>query len=295
MKTKHLFYLLPLLTSISGCEIKIPYEPKSLDPNVTYDNVYLIMGQSNASGVSPHAYLKEKERDVYQKYTECNDKVLMSFDADERIQKDFVPTKWGFGCAEDFFGPEIGMSEMLSQKEETSYLIKASYSGSCLLSQYVNKDGQKLQLYKRYINFIKQQLKTLESQGKNPRVRGVFWMQGESDSYLYPDSKYYIDGERYFVKYLRSDLNDWIYDYFNFVDAYIYSRGTWYYPEVINGCKEELSKEDEHFYCIKTNGEDDSAIRLSLKSESGQGDDAAHYDAESMLLLGKTAGEYIIK
>lgn len=299
MKIKQLLLLLPLITCISGCSgettIEIPYEPKPLDTNVTYDNVYLIMGQSNASGVSPHAFLKEKEADVYQKYTQGNDKVLMSFDTDERIQKEFVPTKWGFGCGEDFFGPEIGMAETLSQKEETSYIIKASYGGSCLLSQYVNKNGKKLQLYNRYIKFIKQQLKSLESQGKNPRVRGVFWMQGESDSYLYPDSKYYIDGERYFVKYLRSDLNDWIYDYFNFVDAYIFSRGTWYYPEVINDCKEKLSKEEDHFYCIKTNGEDETAIRLSLKSESGQGDDAAHYNAESMLLLGKTAGEYIIK
>ena len=46
-------------------------------------------------------------------------RLIMSFDADERIQKEFVPTKWGFGCGEDFFGPEIGMAETLSQKEET--------------------------------------------------------------------------------------------------------------------------------------------------------------------------------
>ena len=295
MKIKRLFYLIPLVTCVSGCEIKIPYEPKTLDPNVTYDNVYLIMGQSNASGVSPHTYLEEKEGDVYRKYTEGNSNVLMSFDTDERIQKDFVPVKWGFGHSEEFFGPEIGMAETLSQNEETSYIIKASYSGSCLLTQYVKSTGQKLELYKRYIEFIKQQLKLLESQGKTPRVRGVFWMQGESDSILYPGSEKYLDGERYFFKYLRSDLNDWIYDYFNFVDAYIFTRGLWTHPEIINNCKETLSKEDEHFYCIKTNGEDDNAIRLSLKCESDQGNDAAHYDAESMLLLGKTAGQYIIK
>lgn len=295
MKIKRLLCLIPLVGCISGCEIKIPYEPKTLDPNVTYDNVYLIMGQSNASGVSPYAYLEEKEGDVYRKYTEGNAKVLMSSDTDERIQKDFVPVKWGFGHSEEFFGPEIGMAETLSQKEETSYIIKASYSGSCLLTQYVKSTGQKLDLYKRYIEFIKQQLKLLESQGKTPRVRGVFWMQGESDSNLYPGSEKYLDGERYFIKYLRSDLNDWIYEYFNFVDAYIFTRGLWTHPEIINNCKETLSKEDEHFYCIKTNGEDDNAIRLSLKCESNQGDDAAHYDAESMLLLGKTAGQYIIK
>ena len=295
MKMKKLPFLLPIIGLLTCCEINIPYEPKSLDPNITYDNVYLIMGQSNASGVSPHIFLKENEADVYQKYAEGNSKVLISFDTDERIQKDFTPVKFGFGHNEEFFGPEIGMAETLSQKEETSYIIKASYSGSCLLTQYVKSTGQKLELYKRYIAFIKEQLKLLESQGKTPRVRGVFWMQGESDASLYPSSGKYLDGERYFIRYLRSYLNDWIYDYFNFVDAYIYSHGIWNHPEIINSCKEELSKEDDHFYCIKTNGEDENAIKLSLKSESDQGDDAAHYDAESMLLLGKTAGQYIIK
>ena len=71
----------------------------------------------------------------------------------------FVDVQLGQGNGSHSFGPEIGMAETLSQKEETSYLIKASYSGSCLLSQYVNKTGQKLSLYKRYIKFIKQQLK----------------------------------------------------------------------------------------------------------------------------------------
>ena len=294
MKIKQLLFLLPLITSISGCSnetnIEIPYEPKPLDANVTYDNVYLIMGQSNASGVAPHEHLKEKEVDLYQKYSEGNTKVLMSYDVDERIQKEYVPTKWGFGNNEDLFGPEIGIAETLSQKEETSYIIKASYSGSCLLTQYVKDTGQKQKLYNRFIEFIKGQLRLLEKQGKTPRVRGLFWMQGESDSHLYPRSDKYLKGERYFINYLRSDLNDWIYDYFNFVDAYISTKGTWTHPEVINKCKENLSKEDEHFYCIKTNGEDENAINLSLKDN-----DIAHYDAASMLLLGKTAGQYIIK
>ena len=293
MKTKKLLCLLPFISCLACCEIKIPYEPKTLDPNVTYDNVYLIMGQSNASGVSPHAFLAEKEPDVYAKYTQGNQKVLISYDVDGHVENSFVPVKFGFGNTEEFFGPEIGMAEVLSQSEETSYFIKASYSGSCLLTQYVKSNGQKLELYNHYIAFIKQQLKVLESQGKTPRVRGVFWMQGESDSGLYPSSDKYLDGERYFFKYLRSDLNDWIYDHFNFVDAYIFTRGLWNHPEIINNCKEKLAEEDEHFYCIKTNGEDENAIRLSLKCETGQGDDAAHYDAESMLLLGKTAAQYI--
>lgn len=292
MKYKVLPLILPLLV---GCARNTSYNPKTLDPNVTYDNVYLIMGQSNASGVSPHSFLQTNQPEIYQRYIEGNNKVLISYDVDERIETNYVPTKFGFGNTEEFFGPEIGIADELSKIEETSYIIKASYSGSCLQTQYVNKKGKEFDLYKRYIRFIKQQLKVLEKQGKTPRVRGVFWMQGESDSFL-EHSETYKEALQHFYEYLRSDLNDWIYDHFNFVDAYIFTRGIcWVNPEVINTCKQEFADTNEHCYCIKTNGEDETAIKLYLKCETGEGDDLAHYDSQSELLLGQTAAQYLIK
>ena len=295
MKIQRILLLTPFLLSVSGCSNKIPYQPKKLDPNTTYDNVYLIMGQSNASGVSPYSYLQESNPEIYQKYMTGNSKVLMSYDVDERVETNFVNTKFGFGNTDELFGPEIGMAEVLSSYEDSSYIIKASLSGSCLQTQYVDKKGVKLKWYFRFINFIKNQLKVLEKQGKNPRVRGVFWMQGESDSFL-KNSETYRVAEQFFFEYLRSDLNNWIYEYFNFVDAYIYTGGIcWVNPEIINDCKQHLADENEHCYCIKTNGEDENAIKLYLKCETGEGDDLAHYDSKSILLLGKTAGGYIIK
>ena len=292
MKMQRFLFIIPLI-SLCGCT---SYNPKKLDPNVTYDNVYLIMGQSNASGISQHAYLKDSSPELYQKYTQGNDKVLISYDCDQRIEKNYVPVKFGFGNTEEFFGPEIGISEVLSQKEETSYIIKATWSGSCLMTEYVSNKGTKLKHYKRFIRFIDEQLETLKQQGKKPRVRGVFWMQGESDSFL-EDSNTYYQAESYFLKYLRHDLNDYIYDHFNYVDAYIKTGGIcWVNPEIINDCKQRLADENDHCYCIKTNGEDNTAINLILKSDSGEDpNDLAHYDSKSMILLGKTAGEYLIK
>ena len=291
--------LLPLVLfslCLSGCSESRSYSPKPLDPNVKYDDVYLIMGQSNASGVSYYSFLESSHPNIYQKYMEGNSNVLISYDTDDRIENNYVPTKFGFGNNSDFFGPEIGIAEVLEKEETTtSYIIKATYSGSCLLTQYVNKKGKKLKLYKRFIKFIKNQLKTLEEDGKTPRVRGVFWMQGESDSFVKTSSDY-RQGEQYFYEYLRSDLNNWIYDHFNFVDAYIFTRGIcWVNPEIINDCKQKLADENEHCYCIKTNGEDDEAIKLYIKSETGEGEDLAHYDSKSMLLLGETAGKYLVK
>lgn len=295
MKIKELLLLLPLSILVSGCSNEIYYQPKELDPNKTYDNVYLLMGQSNASGVSQHRYLKDSNPDIYQKYTEGNSKVLISYDTDNRIKKKYVPTKFGYGNTDEFFGPEIGMAETIEQKDESAYIIKATYSGSCLQTEYVDKRGKKYKYYYRFVSFIQKQLKELANQGKNPRVRGVFWMQGESDSFL-QNSSDYRQAEQYFFEYLRSALNGYIYDHFNFVDAYIYTRGIcWVNPEVINDCKQHLADENDHCYCIKTNGEDENAIKLDIKSETGEDDDLAHYDSKSMLLLGKTAGEYITK
>ena len=295
MKIQRILLFIPLAISLFGCTDSTKYKPKELDPSVKYDDVYLIMGQSNASGVAEFSYLENSQPEIYRKYIYGNEKVLMTYDTDERIENNYVPTKFGFGNNETFFGPEIGIAETLSEQEESSYIIKATYSGSCLQTQYVDKQGKKYKLYSRFVKFIKKQLKLLETEGKNPRVRGVFWMQGESDSFVEHSETYEI-AELYFLKYLRSDLNNWIYDHFNFVDAYIYTRGIcWLNPEIINTCKQNLADNNEHCYCIKTNGEDKNSINLFLKCETGDGDDLAHYDSKSMLLLGQTAGQYLLK
>ena len=294
---KHLKSLL-LISAIAlliGCTNSISYSPKELDPNTEYSNVYLLMGQSNASGVAEASYLESKEPEIYQKYTEGNTKVLISYNTGFQVNNDFVPTKFGQGHVQENFGPEIGMAEALNNLDEISYIIKSCEGATSLMTQYVSEKGKKLKLYTKYVGFVKQQLKALEKEGKTPRVRGVFWLQGESDSFLEYSYKY-KDAEEWFFKYLRHDLNAYIYDHFNFVDAYIFTRGIcWVNPEIINDCKQRFADENEHCYCIKTNGEDETAIKLYLKCETGEGDDLAHYDSQSNILLGKTAVEYLIK
>ena len=295
MKSKRYLSIIPLFFYLLSCSSKQTYNPKELDPNVKYDDVYLIMGQSNASGISAYSFLETYEPDIYQRYIVGNDKVLMCYDTDDRIEKNYVITKFGYANTSEFFGPEIGIAEVISEVEDSSYIIKATYSNTCLQTQYVSSTGKKLRYYKRFISFIKNQLKALEKLNKTPRVRGVFWMQGESDTFL-EDSWKYKDAEQYFLDYLRIDLNKWIYDHFNFVDAYIFTRGIcWPNPEYVNDCKQYIADNNEHCYCIKTNGEDENAIKLYLKCETGEGDDLAHYDSRSTLLLGRTAGEYLIK
>ena len=297
MKLNKLLLVLPIIFSVSGCTSKYDtsYQPKELEAGKTYENVYLIMGQSNASGVSPFSFVESYDADLYQRYMQGNENVLITYDVDGRVENNYIPTKFGCGCNNETFGPEIGIAEVLSKKQDISYIIKASYGGTCLMTQYVSETGKKLELYNHYIEFIQKQLNKLEEEGKNPRLRGMFWMQGESDSFLNYKSKYDV-AEQYFLDYIRHDLNDWIYEYFNFVDAYIFTRGIcWVDPDIINACKERVCSNNDYCYCIKTNGEDENAIKLYLKCETDEGEDLAHYDSKSMLLLGQTAGEYLIK
>ena len=290
---KNYILILASLITLCGCK-KEPIEPKPLDPGVHYDNVYLIMGQSNASGCSPYSFLETSHPDVYAKYSVGNEKVKISFDEVSQTETNFVNTKFDQGHCAGYFGPEIGMAETFSAFDETSYIVKASLSGSCLQTQYVDRYGNKYEYYDRFITFIKNQVGKLELDGKNPRIRGVFWMQGESDS---SDLVYnYGQAQQHFYEYLLEDLNKWIYGYFNFVDAYISTKSKhWPHPVELNAQKQGFCDRNDHCYCIKTNGEDENAISLDLKFESGEGEDYAHYDSRSMLLLGKTAGTYLIK
>lgn len=291
-----IFLLLPLLL-LTGCSTNSDPDVKSIDPNIHYDNVYIIMGQSNASGISPFSFLETKDPEMYAKYQVEDQNVLISYDKDGTVDKTFHGVKYGFGGGNNgqFFGPEIGIADSISSTE-TQYILKATWSGSTLQTQYMDKDGNKKDLYNRYIAFLNEQLSSIKESGKNPRVRGIFWMQGESDS-SNQLCHTYKQATSFFVSNLRQDLNSYIYGYVNFVDAYISTRSPhWPNPSVINQAKQEFADENEHNYCIKTNGEDDGALNLVLKHESGEDpNDKAHYDSVSMLALGREAAKYLIK
>ena len=294
MKPK-LFLLFPLL-SLAACSSDINYDTNPIDPNIHYDNVYLIMGQSNASGISPVSFLETKAPETYAKYLNGYEKVYYSSDCDNTVTTTFEPVRLGKGNSAPYFGPEIGIADAISSNEETSYIIKATLSGSTLQTQYINKNGQKFNLYNRFVPFINQQLRDLKESGKNPRVRGIFWMQGESDSTNQALSSTYQAATSVFIQHLRHDINEYVFGYVNFVDAYISTKSHhWVYSNEINQAKLNVSNENEHNYCIKTNGEDEGALDLVLKSAEEDPNDDAHYDSLSMLALGREAGKYLIK
>ena len=91
--------------------------------------VIIISGQSNATGNAWNMYLSEEEQ---QKYSRGFDNVYINArnSLTENNTEFFTPVTFGWGENKDTFGPELGLSEVLSTEfeEEKFYIIKYSYN-----------------------------------------------------------------------------------------------------------------------------------------------------------------------
>ena len=222
-------------TSLAACE-------KSRDDNfVTYEleeysipagslgviNVWLIGGQSNASG-----YAIDTPTDALtdSRFTEGFDNVLYYGSADDNVISSFVPAKIGQGKSQTAIGAEIGIASMLGGNGTMNAIIKlgrgASYlypdtgndvsknygtwtSPSYISNNGVNTDGTKIgNLYAEFIQMVKDGLELLEAQGYTPVIRGMWWMQGEAETWREALALEYENLISAFIGDVRSDLSD---------------------------------------------------------------------------------------
>ena len=275
---------------LSGCAPKDEYKHLLTKGKA---NIILIIGQSNASGNSPSEFLENKEPDIYSKYKVGNEKVLTNYYVHvSNYINYFEPTRFGMADAKNYFGPEIGIADVFNNVDETTYIIKYAIGGSTLDNEWLDTNGNRGRYYNDSINWFKEKLEYLKSNGVEPNIVGQFWMQGEGDSHSGLEIKY-ESNERNLIEYYREDLKDYYQDHYLFVDAYISTKTTWPSPDKVNEGKQKVADSDPYVYCIKTNGEDDTALDLNLKKSSGEGDDAAHYDSISQLKLGQEVGRII--
>lgn len=285
-----IFLLIPMLLT-AGCN-------KTEDPNkeliVKGDaNVILIAGQSNASGNTVWSYLEQKSPDVYNKFVNGNSKVLVSYsNSFERHNEYFEPCKFGMGDSDELFGPEIGIADIFSNDDKTTYIIKYAVGATQLDGQWLDGNGKRYKLYNKAIKWFNNKIKYLRKNGVKPHVAGMFWMQGESDSYQ-PQNLVFERNHTNLVNYFREDLKRYCTNDLNFVDAFISSKTIWWDHQTVNNVKEKVSKLNPHNFLIKTNGEDETALNLDVKSDCNEGDDMAHYSSLSELELGRRAGQII--
>ena len=161
-------------------------------------NVWLIGGQSNAVG---YGYGLS---DADPRYTNGFDNILY-YGYSETWHTGFDPVKLGLGRNSGTSGAEIGIAEALGNTGEMNAVIKYAHGATALypttvgdaavnygtwtspsyISKYsINTEGNKIGLlYENFINTVESAIDELERMGYTPVIKGMWWMQGEEETY----------------------------------------------------------------------------------------------------------------
>ena len=264
------------------------------DGNNQKAKVIVLLGQSNASGCTYNNYLEmNTSKDEYERYQNGFDNVLINYSIDNRsytTNGEFKKVDLTCGVKEGRFGPELGMSDVLSKefKDETIFILKFTMSGYSLNHHWLN-NYERFDIYNACLIFLETYLDYLISKNYNINLDAICFMQGESDTTEYKASRYYNNLIK-FTNYLRSDLDKYNDDEIYFIDAGIsdspYCEPS--YPD-INKAKEDFSKLSPYNIYFPTieNG-------LTTLNEPYENPDLGHYDSLSMIRLGELFGEHLI-
>lgn len=258
--------------------------------------VIILIGQSNATGCSLTSYLEQSvDAESYAEYSAGYDNVLINFSLDNgkySSNGEFVPVDLNCAAGEGYFGPELGMAEVLAKEfpDEKIFILKFTMSGYSLNYHWLY-GRERASIYNAFMAFATTYLDYLLSKGYNAAVDAICWMQGESDTTEYKSGRYYENTCR-FVSYLREDLASYsnekgIY----FIDAGISSSPYCLpsYPE-INEAKKAFAATSEMNIYFSTI---DAGLTTLYEPESNP--DLGHYDALSELELGRMFGREIAK
>jgi len=162
--------------------------------------IYLLAGQSNMDGRAKVADLKGP----LEKYAKPLPTVLVRFSAGglkrplrqndgfEALRPGFsegIPGKPGKAGKPDrpqaeCFGPELGFGTRMAQAApgDKILLIKFAEGGTSLSVDWKLDDPKKL--YAHFIKFVEATEEKIKADGGDYEIRGMCWMQGESDSKL---------------------------------------------------------------------------------------------------------------
>ena len=258
--------------------------------------VILLLGQSNATGCSLTSYLeKGVSPEEYASFVEGYSNVLIRFSMDDQkynSQGAFLPVDVNCGAGEGYFGPELGMAEVLSRAypDETVIILKFSMSGYSLHHHWLCA-RQRGSIYEACMGFIQSSMAYLTSKNYEAKIGAICWMQGESDTTDYKASHYY-DNQAALVSYLREDLAAYAAEGgICFIDAGI-SDSPYCLPAypAINEAKERFAAQSPLNYYFST-----IDAGFTTLYEPVENPDLGHYDALSELELGRIFGRYIVE
>lgn len=270
------------------CDFKI--KDTINDGNNQKAKVVFLAGQSNATGISRVDYLKENiSEDKFGQYNNGFDNVYINYFCDNgrNFSEGFEKVGVDMGCEKGYFGPELGMAEILSDEYDKVFIIKYSWSGSSLIQHWLGDNAEGVSMYDAFSKFSLMSLNYLISKNYDIDISAMCWMQGEGDCRQY----YYDRYDKALDKFV-SDMRNMFSAYDSeiaFIDAGISDSPLWGYYKEINTQKEAFSKIDDKNFYIDTIGQN-----LHYNQEPTSSPDIAHYDSLSMIKLGNLFAESII-
>ena len=272
-------------------------QPRSLDiAEGEPVKVILLLGQSNATGCGLNSYLeKNLGTERYSIYEAGFPSVLINYCLDDHKTTsggEFVPVDLTCGATDGYFGPEVGLAEILAGEypDENVVILKYTMSGYSLHHHWLCM-GDRGSIYKACQDFTRTYMDALLSAGCDARIGAVCWMQGESDTTDYKASLYF-DNQTKFVSYLREDLAPYAEEGgIAFIDAGI-SNSPYCEPAypTINEAKLQFSKTSPLNYYFST-----IEHGLTVHQEPPGDPDWGHYDSVSGITLGRLFGDTIVK
>ena len=170
-----------------------------------YD-VYLLAGQSNMDGRGKVADLSPEQRRPFAN-------VVIYYRNPPIATDGFKPLAPGYSIAPNdkvktlpspTFGPEIGFAKAMTKAlpDRQFALIKGSKGGTSLSRDWKPGAGP---CYRNFIQTVALARRALASDGSTPTLRGVLWLQGESDSKA--TAKEYQQMLTAFIARLRADVH----------------------------------------------------------------------------------------
>lgn len=286
-----------LNVDISHIELNTDFKKPSglIDGGGKRVKVVLLLGQSNATGCALNSYLeKNVSKEQFEMYQGGFSNVLINFSVDNKTNDsdgEFIKTTLGQGHKDIYFGPELGMAEKLSEeyKDETVIILKYTYSGSFLESQWLDGENRG-NIYNACIKFMETYMDALLESNYDAEIGAICWMQGESDAVSESVANKYYKNQKQFVSFLRQDLAKYASDSgIYFIDAGIQANTIFPEYEMVNAAKAKLAGESELNLYFSTI---DAHLTTNLEPEENP--DVAHYDSMSALKLGYLFAEQII-
>lgn len=285
-------FLLTLFLFLLGCSMQ----------KENYD-VYIMAGQSNMSGLGSVTHLpnnieaKISQVEIFHGSSVADSAAPLGIGCWQTLRPGH-----GFGFSSDglknsyaqTFGPEIGFAQRILEINPGRKILLIKYSrvatsldakASMDIGYWLPESDGKTNQFNHLIATIKRALETFKKQKQshnlNFNLKALLWMQGESDAaFTKSIAERYHSNLSQFIMRFRKELKR---PHFPIImgrisDSYMHNKPVWPYLSVVQRAQEQLAKSDSFISIIK-------------ETEQYSYVDKAHYDAASLLRLGKRFAE----